>query len=185
VDARGDILDAADLLANRFRVSAGQRGSRPEPRGRITQPLPRSRVIVLFHRVVFGMIRSEDYIWSGLMVLGLMSRLMIHDAATVVGHCRLVIARRDDDDVEARRHDLLLNRGLRAPAKCRRRHHGADADRHAEHRQCSLEAVARQRAQGDVKAEAIIHGGLCAAPRSAVTGAPSLQVPARRCAGRC
>ena len=53
VQTLGHVLHAADA-ANRVGVCGRQRGRRPEAGFAVAEPLPRGRVIVFLHRVVFG-----------------------------------------------------------------------------------------------------------------------------------
>ena len=59
VHAAGDILHAVEL-ADRFGIGERQRRCRAEAGLEIAEPLPRERVVVLFHRVVFRMEGHAD-----------------------------------------------------------------------------------------------------------------------------
>ena len=59
VHARRDVLHARDLIADGIGVGAGQRRRRAKARRRIAEAIARRRVVVLLHRVVFGMDRQS------------------------------------------------------------------------------------------------------------------------------
>ena len=137
----------------------------------VAEPLARRRMIVLLHRVVFGMASSAE----GRRVLDLgcqtarregrsalrsatrgqalrasqRRRWLDGAAAEVVRRLHLVVAGGDDDEVHAGGADLILDGGFGAGADGDHRQHGGDADRHAEDRQRRLQPVAAQRPQSD------------------------------------
>ncbi len=164
----GHVLHAFDA-ADRGGVGRGQRRGRAQPGLRVAQPLARRRMVVLFHRVVFGMERGENDIrMSRSTMVG--SRLMIDHAAAVVFGLWLVVARGDDDEVHPGGADLLFDGRLGAGAEGDHRQHRRDADGHADRRQRRLQLVARQRAQRDPETRSDRH---VATPQEAWPARPS------------
>ena len=139
----GDILDAFDF-ADGVGIGRRERGRRAEPRFGVAEALAGGGMVVLFHRVVFGMPHRD----KERPVVFEQVALLFHRACIVV-RFRFVIAGGDDDGVHPGRAYLVLDRGLRAAAK---RDHGQNrrhADGDSDHGERRLQFVAAQRAEGD------------------------------------
>src|SRR5947208_10765259 len=94
VHAFGDILDAAQP-ANRIGVGRRKRRRGSQSRFGVAEPLARRRMIVLFHRVVFGMEGDANY--RSFSVLGSPFSVLNEERRTENGERRtipLVMARR-------------------------------------------------------------------------------------------
>ena len=61
MDAACDELNAADLATDRIDISPQQCRRRPETCGRITEPILRRGMVVLFHRIVFRMANQPKH----------------------------------------------------------------------------------------------------------------------------
>ena len=75
VNPFGDELHAAQA-ADRLRVGRRQRRRRAETRLGVAEPLPRRRMIVLLHRIVFGVKAGEDDVRPGGLERTTRARLM-------------------------------------------------------------------------------------------------------------
>ena len=150
----GDVLDAANA-ADGLGVGGRERRCRSEARLAVAEPLPRGRVIVLLHRIVFRMERDQAKRGRrkrGTTPFRVPRRRLDRAAAVVVGRLHLVVARGDDDQVHPGRADLIRDRRLRARADRDHGEHRRDADRHADNRQRRLQPVAPQGTDGDGEA---------------------------------
>ena len=126
VDAGRDVLHAAHLRSNRHRIVAGQRGGGAKAGGRIAEPLARGRMVVLLHRIVFGVRDQRDIVGDGERdIVGIEPAVVIFDAAGAALAFHLVVSGHDGDDVHAGGHHLLFDRRARAIADGHHRDDGA------------------------------------------------------------
>ena len=141
-----DILHARNA-ADRVGVVGGKRRRRAEARFAVAEALTRRRVIVLLHRIVFGVRRKnrldERQRATPERIRRLERRRRLDGAAAeVVRRFHLVVARGDHDQVHARRADLVADRGFGAGSNRDHRQHRGDANRHPDDRQRRLQPVA-------------------------------------------
>jgi len=155
-----DVLHAANA-SNGLGVFRRERRGRPESGLAVTQTLARRRMIVLLHRIVFGVREQRrreerhntrrahyrDFFarFRALrdIVIPPERRRRFHGAAAeVVGRLHLVVAGGDDDQIHARGADLIFDGRFGAGADRDHRQHRRNADRHADDGQRRLQPVA-------------------------------------------